>query len=103
MTLTEEQYNHKLMGLMKIGWDIYKFRLGVQCRTTMPNPQCKKEIDEATASMKKLLVQLQTHNVDKDGYSLAGQDRWWYPDIIKESKAEVIQLVENGDGGDIPA
>ena len=92
MTLTEEQYNHKLMGLMKIGWDIYKFRLGIQCRTTTPNPQCEKEIDEATASMKKLLVQLQTHNVDEYGESLIGNDRWWFPDIIKDSKAEVTQL-----------
>ena len=102
MTLTEEQYNHKLMELMKIGWDIYKFRLGVQCRTTMPNPQCKKELDEATASMKKLLIQLQTHNVDDDGSSLTPKDNWWFPDIMNEH-AEVTQLVENGDGGDIPA
>ena len=92
MTLTEEQYNHKLMGLMKIGWDIYKFRLGVQCRTTMPNPQCEKELDEATASMKKLLIQLQTPNIDQYGESLIGNDRWWYPDIVKDSKAEVTQL-----------
>ena len=92
MTLTEEQYNHKLMELMKIGWDIYKFRLGVQCRTTMPNPQCKKEIDEATASMKALLLQLQTYNVDSDGKSLIGNDRWWFTDIVEESKAEVTQL-----------
>ena len=92
MTLTEEQYNHKLMGLMKIGWDIYKFRLGIQCRTTVPNPYCEKELDEATVSMKKLLVQLQTHNVDECGESLIGNDRWWYPDIIKKSKDEVTQL-----------
>jgi len=92
MTLTEEQYHHKLMGLMKIGWDIYKFRLSVQSRTTMPNPQCEKELDEATASMKKLLIQLQTHNIDQYGESLIGNDRWWYPDIIKDSKAEVTQL-----------
>jgi len=92
MALTEEQYNNKLNELMRIGWDIYKFRLGIQCRTTMPNPHCEKELDEATASMIKLLVQLQTHNVDKDGGSLTGQDRWWFPDIIKDSKAEVTQL-----------
>ena len=92
MALTEEQYHHKLMGLMKIGWDIYKFRLAIQCRTTIPNPYCEKEIDEATASMKKLLVQLQTHNVDEYGESLIDNDRWWFPDIIKDSKAEVTQL-----------
>ena len=92
MALTEEQYQHKLMGLMKIGWDIYKFRAYIQSRTTVPNPYCEKEIDEATASMKKLLVQLQTHNVDEYGESLIGNDRWWFPDIIKDSKAEVTQL-----------
>ena len=92
MTLTEEQFHHKLMGLMKLGWDVYKFRLSIQCRTTVPNPYCEKEIDEATASMKKLLVQLQTYNVDSDGKSLAGNDRWWYPDIVKDSEAEVTQL-----------
>ena len=86
---------------MKIGWDIYKFRLGIQSRTTIPNPQCEKELDEATASMKKLLIQLQTHNIDQYGESLIGNDRWWYPDIVKDSKAEVTQLVENDDGGDI--
>ena len=46
MTLTEEQYSNKLNELMKIGWDIYKFRLGIQCRTTTPNPYCEKELDE---------------------------------------------------------
>ena len=92
MALTEEQYHIKLMELMKLGWDIYKFRAYIQSRTTVPNPYCEKEIDEATTSMKKLLVQLQTHNVDKDGGSLTGQDRWWFPDIIKDSKAEVTQL-----------
>ena len=92
MTLTEEQYDHKIMRLMKMGWDIYKFRLGIQARTTMPNPHCEKEIDEATASMKKLLVQLQTYNVDEYGASLSSNDRWWFPDIIKDSKAEVTQL-----------
>jgi len=92
MALTEEQYDHKLMGLMKLGWDIYKFRTGIQSRTTTPNPYCEKELDEATASMKKLLVQLQTHNVNQYGESLTGNDRWWYPDIVKDSKAEVTQL-----------
>ena len=92
MTLTEEQYQHKLMGLFKLGWDCYKFRLYIQCRTTTPNPYCEKEIDEATTSMKKLLVQLQTHNVDQYGESLIDNDRWWFPDIIKDSKAEVTQL-----------
>ena len=92
MALTEGQYSNKLNELMRIGWDIYKFRLSVQSRTTVPNPYCEKEIDEATASMKKLLVQLQTHNVDKDGDSLIGHDRWWFPDIIEDSKAEVTQL-----------
>ena len=92
MTLTEEQYDHKLMRLMKMGWDIYKFRTGIQCRTTVPNPYCEKELDEAIVSMKTLLVQLQTHNVDDDGSSLTPKDRWWYPDIIEESKAKVTQL-----------
>jgi len=93
MTLTEEQFHHKLMGLMKLGWDIYKFRTAIQCRTTVPNPQCEKEIDEATTSMKKLLVQLQTYNIDSDGKSLMGNDRWWYPDIVKESKDKVTEIV----------
>ena len=91
MILTEEQYDNKIMVLMRIGWDIYKFRLGIQCRTTKPNPDCEKEIDEATASMKKLLIQLQTHNVDEYGESLIGNDRWWFPDIMNEH-AEVTQL-----------
>ena len=92
MALTEEQYSNKLNELMRIGWDIYKFRLGINARTKTPNPYCGKELDEAIDVMKVLLVQLQTHNVDKDGDSLIGHDRWWFPDIIEDSKAEVTQL-----------
>jgi hypothetical protein len=92
MTLTEEQYDNKLMMLMKLGWDIYKFRTGIQCRTTVPNPYCKKELDDALDKMQALLVQLQTHNVDEYGKSLTDNDRWWFPDILKDSKAEVTQL-----------
>ena len=92
MPLTEKEYSEKLSMILQLTWDLDKFRLGIQCRTTQPNPYCEKELDEATASMKKLLVQLQTHNVDEYGESLIGNDRWWYPDIVKESKAEVTQL-----------
>ena len=92
MTLTEEEYHTKLMRLMHLGWDVYKFRLSIQSRTTVPNPHCEKELDEATASMKALLLQLQTYNVDKYGESLSCNDRWWYPDIVKDSKAEVTKL-----------
>ena len=92
MILTEEQYSDKVMMLMKLGWDIYKFRLNIQSRTTIPNPHCEKELDNAIASMKALLIQLKTNNINYDGEDLNGNDRWWYPDIVKESKAEVTQL-----------
>ena len=97
MALTEEQYNHKLMRVMKLGWDIYKFRLGIQSRTTIPNPYCEEELDNAITSMKALLVQLKTNNVIKnnDGSfkeDLNDNDRWWFPNIVKESKAEVTEL-----------
>ena len=92
MALTEKEYSDKLNKITRLCWDMDKFRLGIQCRTTNPNPYCEKELDEATTSMIKLLVQLQTHNVDKDGDSLIGHDRWWFPDIIEDSKAEVTQL-----------
>ena len=74
MTLTEEQYNSKLMMLMHLGWDIYKFRLNVQQRTTVPNPYCEDLIDEAYESLKALLIQLKTHNVDRDGNDLNTND-----------------------------
>ena len=92
MTLTEEQYDIKLMRVMKLGWDIYKFRLNMNCRTTKPNPHCEDLLDEAIVSMKALLIQLKTHNVDSNGKDLNGDDRWWYPDIVKDSKAEVTKL-----------
>ena len=92
MTLTEEQYTYKIMNVMQLGWDIYKFRLGIQCRTTVPNPHCEDLLDEAIVSMKALLIQLKTHNVDSYGKDLNDGDRWWYPDIVKESKAEVTRL-----------
>jgi len=41
-------------------WDMDKFRLGIQCRTTNPNPYCEKELDEAIVSMKALLIQFKT-------------------------------------------
>ena len=102
MTLTEEQYNHKLMGLMKLGWDIYKFRTGIQCRTTVPNPYCEDLLDKACESMKVLLIQLKTHNVDSDGNDLNTNDNWWYPNVHEKSM-RLNALVEDDNGGDIPA
>ena len=97
MTLTEEQYGVKIEKLMELGWDIYKFRLHIQCRTTIPNPYCEEELDNAITSMKALLIQLKTNNVSKnnDGSfkeDLNDNDRWWFPNIVKESKAEVTEL-----------
>ena len=92
MTLTEEQYGIKIDRLMQLGWDIYKFRLGIQSRTTVPNPYCEDLIDKAYESMKVLLIQLKTHNVDRYGDDLNDNDRWWYPNIVKDSKAEVTKL-----------
>ena len=91
MTLTEEQYGIKIDRLMQLGWDIYKFRLGIQSRTTVPNPYCEDLIDKAYESMKVLLIQLKTHNVEFDGESRNELDRWWFPDIEKES-TEKTQL-----------
>jgi len=91
MTLTEEQYHTKLMRLMHLGWDVYKFRLNIQSRNTVPNPYCEDLLDEAYKSMKALLIQMKKHNVDGDGNSLNGNERWWYPDIEKES-TEMTQL-----------
>ena len=92
MALTEEQYSSKIEMLIQICWDIHKFRLGIQCRTTVPNPRCEKELDEAIASMKALLIQFKINNVSKDGKDLNDDDRWWFPDIVKNSKAEVTRL-----------
>ena len=92
MPLTEREYSIKLRMITNLAWDLDKFRLGIQCRTTQPNPHCEKELDEAIASMKALLIQFKINNVSKDGKDLNDGDRWWYPDIVKESKAEVTQL-----------
>ena len=67
MPLTEKEYSEKLSMILQLTWDLDKFRLGIQCRTTQPNPYCEKELDEAIASMKKLLIQFKTYNVDSDG------------------------------------
>ena len=100
MALTEKEYSDKLSTILQLTWDIDKFSLGIQCRTTQPNPNCEKELDEAIASMKALLIQFKTYNVDGDGKDLNGDDTWWYPDVHKNSK---VQLVEDDYGGDIPA
>jgi len=92
MALTEEQFHVKIMRLMQLGWDIYKFRLNVQQRTTVPNPYCEDLIDKAYESMKVLLIQLKTHNVNSSGEDLNDNGRWWYPNIVKDSKAEVTKL-----------
>jgi len=90
MTLTEKEYSDKLNKITRLCWDMDKFRLGIQCRTTQPNPYCEKELDEAIASMKKLLIQFKTYNVDSDGKDLNGDDRWYYPDIVKNSEAQLV-------------
>ena len=100
MVLTEKEYTKKLSTIRQLGWDLDKFRLHIQCRTTQPNPFCEKELDEAIAGMRKLLIQFKRYNIDNDGNDLNADDRWWYPDIVENSEP---QLVENGDGGDIPA
>ncbi len=86
MTLTEKEYSAKLSMIAQLCWDLDKFRLGMQCRTTQPNPYCEKELDEAIASIKKLLIQFKTNNIDSNGRDLNSDDRWWYPDIVKNSK-----------------
>ena len=53
---------------------------------------CEKELDEAIASMKALLIQLKTHNVDSNGNDLNANDHWWYPNIVRDSKAKVTEL-----------
>ena len=90
MPLTEKEYSEKLSMILQLTWDLDKFRLGIQCRTTQPNPYCEKELDEAIASMKKLLIQFKTYNVDSDGKDLNGDDRWYYPDIVKNSEAQLV-------------
>ena len=90
MVLTEKEYNKKLSTILQLGWDLDKFRLSIQCRTTQPNPYCEKELDEAIASMKKLLIQFKKHNVDNDGRDLNGDDNWGFPDIVKNSEAQLV-------------
>ena len=90
MALTEKEYSDKLNKITRLCWDMDKFRLGIQCRTTQPNPYCEKELDEAIASMKKLLIQFKTNNVDSNGKDLNGDDRWYYPDIVKNSEAQLV-------------
>ena len=90
MVLTEKEYTKKLSTILQLGWDLDKFRLHIQCRTTQPNPYCEKELDEAIASMKKLLIQFKKHNVDNDGRDLNGDDNWWFPDIVKNSEAQLV-------------
>ena len=92
MALTEKVYSIKMARIMQLAWDIDKFRLGIQSRNTVPNPHCEDLLDEAIASMKALLIQLKTHNVDSNGKDLNDDDRWWYPNIVKDSKAEVTKL-----------
>ena len=92
MTLSEEQYTVKMDKIYQLNWDLYKFRLGIQNRTTNPNPHCEDLIDRAYESLKALLIQMKKHNVDSNGNSLNDNDRWWFPDIEKESKAEVTHL-----------
>ena len=101
MTLSEKDYSIKMGKIYRLSWDLYKFRMDQQSRTTIPNPYCEDLIDKAYESMKELLIQLKQHNIDYKGDSLNNMVRWWYPDIEKESK-EKTQLVENGDGGDLP-
>jgi len=83
MALTEREFSEKLNEITRLCWDMDKFRLGLQCRTTQPNPYCAKELDEAITSMKKLLIQFKTHNVDGDGKDLNADDNWYYPDVHK--------------------
>ena len=90
MVLTEKEYNNKLYTILHLTWDLDKFRLSIQCRTTQPNPYCEKELDEAIASMKKLLIQFKKHNVDNDGRDLNGDDNWWFPNIVKNSEAQLV-------------
>jgi hypothetical protein len=90
MPLTEKEYSDKLSTILQLTWDLDKFRLGIQCRTTNPNPYCEKELDEAIDSMKKLLIQFKTHNIDDSGKDLNGDDRWWLPDIVKNSEAQLV-------------
>ena len=90
MPLTEKEYSKKLRTITNLAWDMDKFRLGIQCRTTNPNPYCEKELDEAIVSMKALLIQFKTHNVDSDGRDLNQDDRWWVPDIEKEHNPQKI-------------
>ena len=85
MALTEKVYSIKMARIMQLAWDIDKFRLGIQSRNTVPNPHCEDLLDEACKSMKALLIQMKKHNVDSDGNSLNDNERWWYPDIEKES------------------
>ena len=40
--------------------------------------------------MKKLLIQFKKHNVDNDGRDLNGDDNWWFPDIVKNSEAQLV-------------
>ena len=89
MPLTEREYSIKLRMITNLAWDLDKFRLGIQCRTTNPNPYCVKELDEAIVSMKALLIQFKTHNVDSNGKSLNGDDNWWVPDI-EEKETELV-------------
>ena len=90
MVLTEKEYSDKLLTILHLTWDMDKFRLHIQSRTTQPNPYCEKELDEAIASMKKLLIQFKKHNFDNDGNDLNGDDRWWFPDIVKNSEAQLV-------------
>ena len=83
MALTEKVYGIKIMNVCKLGWDLYKFRVGGQNNSTIPNPHCEEELDKAIASMKALLIQLKTHNVDSDGRDLNQDDRWWVTNIEK--------------------
>ena len=91
MALTEKEYSDKLNKIARLYWDLDKFRLGIQCRTTQPNPYCEKELDEAIASMKKLLIQFKINNVDSNGKDLNNDDHWWYPDV---HKVEILNELE---------
>ena len=98
MPLTEKEYSKKLRTITNLAWDMDKFRLGIQCRTTNPNPYCVKELDEAIVSMKALLIQFKTHNVDSDGRDLNQDDRWWVPDIEKSHTQVMKETIESARG-----
>ena len=90
MVLTEKEYSDKLLTILHLTWDMDKFRLHIQSRTTQPNPYCEKELDEAITSMRKLLIQFKKHNFDNDGNNLNGDTIWYHDDITKNSEAQLV-------------